>query len=711
MIAPNKYAFGITLEELQIYTANQKWEKQFIDRTDKKMQLEALRKRLHLQSLGIYWDSNTEIILSDLPPEKVTLMMKHLVLKSDDKLSSSSLSYLITITASCRLTQKNLRDPETKENPNLMMEIFLKPLNINLERVQLEDMIRLLEFASAFNHFKKEFKAKRAEEIKNSSEENKKQNIQLFKALFEKMQRHEKKDDYKGEEKIKQTLANSNDVKEFKYLIQAIPDEDLALAVKDVIKTVELERQKKEIEEKKANKGRFNLFGSKSKGVASITHEEMAELENFLDKTLEQDAFEDTSEQFASQKNFVINFLLEGGTISLFNQTPDFTVEGIAFEYEELKAEIEMRNKGQRIQTSLKDVSLMLKTQYPGTTDFVTTPIMQKLSYSKDQSKPFFLLVFETDPKGKEDGIYLNVEWQSLEFIYRPVAIQRLTTFFDVSTNDESLRLATKEKLHEAQDFAAAEAKGALKARYQSKVNISVRLASPTLIVPFIQNGDLMNPCWAMQFGDLSVDSVDPKEETHCNIYDVSLIGTNLKYFPSQLLYNKTKELVKDSQQEEDFKGVFDVLEDVSISVELKMLKPYDESQEPKNDPQISLNMSISGIHVRLNPQIYNYLLRTREFVSVSQQSQVEFQENDREVLMLGTEKAGYLYHREKKFNDTVWSLYFVILKGGYLYFFRDINDNRPAFTVYIKDGKISAVTDESKKAAFTVKLFYYIIR
>ena len=702
----------MTLDELQVYTANANWDKQFVDRTDKKNKLQPLRKKLLLKNLGIYWNSGTDHILCDLAHDKATAKMRELVLKGDTS-SREELNYLILVSASSQLVQKNLRDPATKDNPNFTVDLNLQPLNLNLQKAQLEDIIKLLEYLNSYNKFKTMCMLKREEEIRHISQEEQVQNVQRFRVLFERMQRSDKKDDAKGEEKIKATLVDPGDVKEFKHLIQVIPDEELATTVKDIVKTVEFERQKKEIEDKKAASskgGLFGMFKSKPKENATINQEELNQIANFLDSTLKDDGQEDLSEQFASQKTLALNFLLEGGNISLLNQTADKTIEGVTFGYKELRAEIEMRNKGQKVQLSLKEVTLNLKTKYYGAKDFVVTPIMKKLDYSNDKTRPFLSLEYEQDPIGKEDGTYIVLNTQGLEFVYRPVAIQRLVTFFDVSTNDESLKTAAWEQAERAKDSATQAAGSAISATTKAKMSIAVKLASPVIVIPFLQNADIKSACWVMQLGDLVVNSKDAEQDEKIyDIYNINLSGINYKYYPSQEIYVKAQEsLVKNGKVElegadkEEYAQVFNVMDDVKIDLNVKMVNAALKEQG-KGKPQMDVNVDISGIHLKLKPQIYNYLVRTGEFLSYSSETAVELQENDRRTLIQGCEKMGRMYFKEKKYTDTVWSSYFVILKGGYIYFFRNPSDIRPSFSLYIKSGKVTHTTQPDRENAFTV--------
>ena len=55
-----KYSFGVTLEELKVYTVNKYGEPEFIDRNKKEYQNEPLRKKLILAELGVYWNESSQ---------------------------------------------------------------------------------------------------------------------------------------------------------------------------------------------------------------------------------------------------------------------------------------------------------------------------------------------------------------------------------------------------------------------------------------------------------------------------------------------------------------------------------------------------------------------------------------------------------------------------------------------------------------------------
>jgi hypothetical protein len=63
----DKYNFGkplsvgITLKELEAWTANEKWELEFIDRTLPENKMRAMKKIINLSNLGFYCNPSDDI--------------------------------------------------------------------------------------------------------------------------------------------------------------------------------------------------------------------------------------------------------------------------------------------------------------------------------------------------------------------------------------------------------------------------------------------------------------------------------------------------------------------------------------------------------------------------------------------------------------------------------------------------------------------------
>lgn len=98
--AKRNYSWGLTLDEILIKTCNDKWQAEFIDRTDEKNKLLPLRKLLSMKNLGVYWNSNEKELLSilikkDGPKinDAVNKAMSSLILKDSTK--TSKIQYII----------------------------------------------------------------------------------------------------------------------------------------------------------------------------------------------------------------------------------------------------------------------------------------------------------------------------------------------------------------------------------------------------------------------------------------------------------------------------------------------------------------------------------------------------------------------------------------------------------------------------------------
>ena len=161
-------------------------------------------------------------------------------------------------------------------------------------------------------------------------------------------------------------------------------------------------------------------------------------------------------------------------------------------------------------------------------------------------------------------------------------------------------------------------------------------------------------------------------------------------------------------EEEQQYAEVFNLIEKFNIDVGLdKMIAEVEKTPEAKDRPRMNVKISVPKIGLQLKPLVYKSLLRTPEFFSYSKDSAMELMEDERMKLMQGNSKLGVLYVREKKLRDVVWTKYLCILKGKYLYFFKNSNDPRPSFTYFIRDAEVNNRDNLEKPCAFSVKDFF----
>lgn len=181
--------------------------------------------------------------------------------------------------------------------------------------------------------------------------------------------------------------------------------------------------------------------------------------------------------------------------------------------------------------------------------------VLRSLQQSKQDSN--FLDLTHKKNIGKDSQIISTVVGvDKLICIYRNLYLKKFRQLFTFRSVDEIMKSATLEQFEKIQD--SGETKIEL---VQRKPFVQVKIASPTLIVPF--NDDSEGECWVWNFGNLRIDSVDDKSEQAVNyqLYNLKLREVSLQYFPSmELCY----------QPNVRHPDIFAVLHDMNFEVDLR---------------------------------------------------------------------------------------------------------------------------------------------
>jgi len=720
-ISKRKYAWGLTLDEIMVYTTNKNWQREFIDRTDAKNRLEPMRKKLSLKNLGVYWASNIETLFGDMQPQVIKQFMKDLILK-DHMPPQQRMQYIIAISADCQLIQKNKKDPRTASLPEFDISLDLKPLNVQLRKPQLEDVIRLLEFINSYQKFKFAAMKEREKATTELTAEQKAAMILDFKRMFWKILTNDKAQDLKLAPKVRATLETQDEYNHFINLMMTLPDRELSTVIKEVIKDVERNKKTKAVEAQKiAQNEKKGWFGGKKNNDPQqandpnkLDEKEIEAIEKYLSDTFGEDEQEDAAakmKQIAYQPLLAISFTLEGGTFYLSDFTAERNVEGVMLTYQGLSANIGLNSLGKSVNLTLKDYGLWMRTGYAGAVTYTDTPIIRRLNYwmPPEASGNMISLTFEQNPQGKDFGTYVNLDSQAAEIVFRPVAIERLINFFNVSTEDETLKSKAIHQLEKVQDKASQAASKAVQSHL--KKQIFIKFAAPVLIIPFLQNADVNSECWVANLGDLLVNT----EELDSGLYErfnVELRNLKFQYFPTHDLYIKvSKSLIEQKnldqlkpEDHEEYKKVFNLIQQFNIDIGIdKLLGGMEKEIQGKGMPKMTIGITIPSLDLQLDPQMYKNLLRTKEFVKYSKESAIELMEDEHNKLQNGSFRIGTVYVRETKFRNIVWNQYLCYFKGTYLYFFKNLQDPRPTFTYYIRDANIVYRQDLERPYAFMV--------
>ena len=169
----------------------------------------------------------------------------------------------------------------------------------------------------------------------------------------------------------------------------------------------------------------------------------------------------------------------------------------------------------------------------------------------------------------------------SVEVMYNPIAVLRLTNFFDVNTTDEGLKEAAWDQIDKVNRQAKASLQELADSATKQKIDISI--AAPLIILPFTQNNDIQAECWVFNLGNLEVktdDAIfDPNSEEGkmYDMYNINLKEIRMQYFPSIQFWQQYCKHIDDSKDIKELtegkEQIFNLIEDFSVLVKIHMMR------------------------------------------------------------------------------------------------------------------------------------------
>lgn len=137
------FSFGLTLDEISIITADENWNKSFIDRTEQKGKERSMFKLLRLKHLAVYWNSKETNFYGTRDKEEIISKMAKMILNEGGRVGGGAAEeYVIEISAEAKLIQNNKFDFSV---PNYLLTIKLDKIDLHLKNEQLEQLIRSFE--------------------------------------------------------------------------------------------------------------------------------------------------------------------------------------------------------------------------------------------------------------------------------------------------------------------------------------------------------------------------------------------------------------------------------------------------------------------------------------------------------------------------------------------------------------------------------------
>lgn len=134
------FAFGLTLKELLIQSADEQW-----NLTDKPPEVKMFYKILSLDSLAIYWNSNCHLLCADGSEAILAALQNEIVSKTARPKDYHYILGPINASARLRLNQKPETDEKPYSLPEYQLSFHMESLFIGISKAQYRDLIALAD--------------------------------------------------------------------------------------------------------------------------------------------------------------------------------------------------------------------------------------------------------------------------------------------------------------------------------------------------------------------------------------------------------------------------------------------------------------------------------------------------------------------------------------------------------------------------------------
>lgn len=185
-------------------------------------------------------------------------------------------------------------------------------------------------------------------------------------------------------------------------------------------------------------------------------------------------------------------------------------------------------------------------------------------------------------------------------------------------------------------------------------------------------------------------------EKSFYEVFNVELQSIKMQYFSSISCF-RAHQLYQNSAIKEQILQnpllnklrYMDVIEEFSIALEVMIIKKFIMPTAARAKTKI--NARINNIKVNLTNKLYADLLNLMNCFTKSRRSQQQDLLQDKKHIIQETQSfGGYLKKRNE--HNKIWSFYYVIFSGAYLYFYLDPSQEEYMEYLYVKDCKIEQV-------------------
>ena len=624
---------------MTLFTTNKEWDKDFINRTRGTTKHLPLRKQLSVKNLAVYWTPKANELCANMDKDKARQTMEAQILKDREVLKSSG-EFLGAVSATIRMTHrddKNLEMSKNRQEARFEVFVELSPLDFRFNKLQLKELVTLLDLFKKRWRLRAAFWKKMREEVAGLLKRGRKQCLEDFKRMYQKLVEYEEKDSSGDHEKaLKEALGASTDFEKFKCLTLGLGEKDIMEATREVAVELAKERAKEMEEEKSKKEGKpwfKRLVGWVRRHEEIDLHDDTkSERSEEFERQLRAEELEaGSSDSDAELKSYTVsnrevdissmalNVSSEGGSLYLSETGTSKDEPGIRLDFKGLNLKLTSWNEKLSMQISFLDCECWLRTRLTTNKQEQFTDVLMMKRTEHYQASELFEEVLTvstlTSWKGMEQENLTTIECDGLQIIWKPQILEQVESFLRVFQVDRDTSLLEELELLQKIRDESQDKFGTQLAVLPSRNVFSLVLKSSVIIVPCNQKG-IDNGCWALGFQHMNFDrkfyeKASSGKQVSSSTFNESikaiLQGIKFEYRPYQ-----------DMAESQAGRGVstkqrFEVIKEVNVEVYIERASHKREKQSKEETELVSAKVRIGNVAVNLTPEITSKLMKINE--------------------------------------------------------------------------------------------------
>lgn len=619
---------GFVLDEFSANTTNENWEKEFLDRTLEVNKFKNLCRKAEISNLLAYClieKENSKFLTNASFTDdyrrnylKISLQnyLSHKPTTAKESPDASSIIFKMSAELKMVMKSKNI---DSFDEPKIFIHLFVKQQDAMLHHSQIEHLLitseKIANLGKMIEHHPPELVGE--EKITKQKE------FEYWVRKYLEAKKGEEVDWIAFYDEDKTEVGHGIR----KYLI-IVSDEMINAALNEVIPEV----WKKFIERSKKKKSSVSGFFKKKE--SAITKEEEHKADEFIQQIIQknQEELKILSDGFI----YKIHVQIESGFLFLVNEGKNQTSAGVSFEMEGFECVIESRKFGDQQQqllteASFRQVLVFLKSKRADSDYYKQFNIMKRRGEEKANKDVQVSVFRKTD--GQIDQIAFKVRVQELVVNYLASFFYQLMEFTTFKNRLHTLEHLANEEMDTLATQASNNLKDLVQAEKKLEFFVDILFASPRIVVPLQQNGDLTSDMWLFSLGDISI--LTPEKMPHDVNVDralqLGLSGLSLQYYPRWQNW---------IEQQWEAQHV-NLLEEIKTECFIYFMKT--NLQQASKLPAIRLKCELSSVSLHMDKLLLTKVQQLAKCLDFTQES--EFQE------LLECRKAQIMKNQPKLFN------------------------------------------------------------